>query len=137
MATSLVKLMETLGRARDGAPCTNREWETKVIPETVKKYLKKYGLEHTYNKDEPVNQDLELADRFFEAALEMAAEIGILMVDTESVIKFSREEILEAVDRAPDHVTLGKDSDRITIRARRSRLFADGHSSAISTVGVQ
>ncbi len=119
MATSLVKLMETLQRARDGAPCSNREWETRVIPETVKKYLKKYNLQHTFNKEEPVNQDLELADRFFEAALEMAAEIGILMVDTESVIRFSREEILEAVDRAPDHVTVGKDSDRITIQARR------------------
>ncbi|HDL64721.1 MAG TPA: monomethylamine:corrinoid methyltransferase [Proteobacteria bacterium] len=119
MTTSLVRLMETLERARDGDPCTNREWETKVIPETVKKYLKKFDLEQTFNNEEPVNQDPELADRFFEAGLSMAAEIGVLMVDTESVIRFSREEILEAVERAPDHVKLGRDSDRITMRTRR------------------
>lgn len=119
MATSLVRLMNILQRAREGDPCSNEEWETRVIPNTVKKYLKKYDLENTYNEEEPVNQSPELADRFFEAALDMATEIGILLVDTESVLRFSREEIMEAVDLAPDQVAVGKDSDRITIRARR------------------
>lgn len=119
MASSLVKLMRTLQRARDGQPCTNREWETRVIPETVKKYLNKFDLNDSFNYEEPVNQNPELADRFFEAALEMAADIGVLMVDTESVIKFSRQEILQAVERAPNQVTLGKDNDKISIRARR------------------
>ena len=33
---SMVKLMGMLQRAKDGPPMTMREWETKVIPETVK-----------------------------------------------------------------------------------------------------
>ena len=116
---SLEKLALMLQRAKDGEPCTLREWETKVLPQTVKKILKKYDLERTFNKDEPVNQDLELADRFFTAGLELAAEIGLMCPDTESTIRLSREEILEAVEAAPDHLTIGEGNDRITIHARR------------------
>jgi methylamine--corrinoid protein Co-methyltransferase len=116
---SLEKLALMLQRAKDGPPCTLREWETKVLPQTVKKILQKFDLEHTFNKDEPVNQDLELADRFFAAGLELAAEIGLMCPDTESTIRLSREEILEAVEDAPDHLTIGEGNDRITIHARR------------------
>ena len=42
-----------------------------------------------------------MADRFFEAGLEMAAELGLLFVDTETVVNVSKEEIREAVNRAP------------------------------------
>jgi len=115
---SMVKLMGMLQRAKDGPPMTMREWETKVIPETVKKYLKKYDLAGTYNPDEPVNQDPELADRFFEAGLEMAAEIGLFMTDTDSVIHVSKEEILEALKDAPEVLTLGEGTDKVDLLAR-------------------
>ncbi len=115
---SMVKLMGMLQRAKDGPPMTMREWETKVIPETVKKYLKKYDLAGTYNPDQPVNQDPELADRFFEAGLEMAAEIGLFMTDTDSVIHVSKEEILEALKDAPEVLTLGEGTDKVDLLAR-------------------
>ena len=115
---SMVELMGMLQRAKDGPPMTMREWETKVIPETVKKYLKKYDLAGTYNPDEPVNQDPELADRFFEAGLEMAAEIGLFMTDTDSVIHVSKEEILEALKDAPEVLTLGEGTDKVNLLAR-------------------
>ena len=115
---SMVKLMGMLQRAKDGPPMTMREWETKVIPETVKRYLKKYDLAGTYNPEEPVNQDPELADRFFEAGLEMAAEIGLFMTDTDSVIHVSKEEILEALKDAPEVLTLGEGTDKVDLLAR-------------------
>lgn len=115
---SMVKLMEMLQRAKDGPPMTMREWETKVIPETVKKYLKKYDLAGTYNPEEPVNQDMELADRFFEAGVEMAAEIGLFMTDTDSIIHVSKEEILEALKDAPEVLVLGEGTDKVDLNAR-------------------
>jgi methylamine--corrinoid protein Co-methyltransferase len=115
---SLVKLVEMLQRAKDGPACSVREWEIKVIPQTVKKYLEKYDLEHTFNKEVPVNQDLALADRFFEAGLELAVEIGLLCPDTETVIKVSREEILQAIEEAPDHLILGEGPDQIIVKTR-------------------
>ena len=116
--SSIVKLMGMLQRAKDGPPMTDREWETKVIPETVQNILKKHDLVGTYNPEEPVNQDLELADRFFEAGLEMAVEAGLFCPDTDSVIKCSREEILHAAEEAPSELTLGEGIDRITLKAR-------------------
>ena len=118
MSGTLVKLVEMLQRAKDGPACSVREWEIKVIPQTVKKYLEKYDLEHTFNKDVPVNQDLALADRFFEAGLELAVEIGLLCPETETVIKVSKEEILQAIEEAPDHLILGEGEEQISIRAR-------------------
>ncbi|HDL64088.1 MAG TPA: monomethylamine:corrinoid methyltransferase, partial [Proteobacteria bacterium] len=117
--SSMVKLMGMLQRAKDGPPMTDREWETRVIPETVRDILKKHDLAGTFNKDQPVNQDLELADRFYEAGLEMAVEVGIFCPDTDSIIKCSREEILQATEEGPSELTLGEGTDRITIKARR------------------
>lgn len=119
MPANLTKLMEMLQRAKDGPPMTDREWDTRVIPETVSNLLKKHDLAGTYNPGEPVNQDLELADRFFEAGLEMATEVGMFCPDTDSVIKCSREEILQANKEAPSELTLGEGIDRITLKSRQ------------------
>ncbi|MEW6081101.1 MAG: monomethylamine:corrinoid methyltransferase [Bacillota bacterium] len=115
---SLKRIVEMLQRAKEGPACTEKEWERKIIPETNRKYLKKYGLEHHYNPNTPVNQDLALADRFFEAGLEMAAELGLLCTSTETIIKVSKEEILQALRDAPDHLVLGEGRDQVTMRAR-------------------
>ena len=115
---SLIKMVEMLHRAKEGPACTEKEWEQKVIPEINKRYLKKYDLEKKYNPDTPVNQDAELADRFFEAGLEMAAELGLLCTDTETIIKVSKTEIIQALNDTPDHLVLGKGRDQIVMRAR-------------------
>jgi methylamine--corrinoid protein Co-methyltransferase len=112
-------MVEMLYRAKEGPACTEKEWEQKIIPETNRRYLKKYELEKKYNPDTPVNQDLELADRFYEAGLEMAAEMGLLCTDTETIIKVSKAEIEQALRDAVDHLVLGLGRDQIVMRARR------------------
>ena len=62
-------LTEMLERIKEGESCSTHDWDNKVVPKSVKKILKKYDLMGTYNPDVPVNQDLELADRFFAAGL--------------------------------------------------------------------
>ena len=83
-------LTDTLARIKDGDPCSTRDWDNKVVPRAVKKILKKYALMGTYHPDIPVNQDLALADRYFEAGLELAELIGVQCTDTETVIRFTR-----------------------------------------------
>ncbi len=116
---SLVRLIEMLDRAKEGPICTVEDWERKVIPQTVKKYLKDYELAGTFNKETPVNQDMELADRFFEAGLEMAVEIGLLCPDTETIIRVSKEEILKAIAAAPSHLVMGERREWIDMKSRR------------------
>jgi methylamine--corrinoid protein Co-methyltransferase len=124
---SFKRLVEMLQRAKDGPPCLVNKWEREVIPNTVKKFLKKYDLEKTFNKEAPVNQDLELADRFFQAGLDLAEEIGLLCIDTETVIKVSRDEILAGIKDAPSRLTLGRGEDQVVVRARRP----EGQSPAV------
>ena len=82
-------LTDILARIKDGDPCSTRDWDNKVVPRAVKKILKKYDLMGTYHPDIPVNQDLALADRYFEAGLELAELIGVQCTDTETVIRFT------------------------------------------------
>ena len=74
---SVKKVTEMLHRIKEGESVGTREWDNKIVPQTVRKILKKYDLLKTYNPDVPVNQDLELADRYFQAGLELAETIGI------------------------------------------------------------
>ncbi len=108
MAINRDKLMVVLEKAHKGPICKQFAWDTQVIPDTIAQKLKKFGLEKSCDPANPVNQDLELADRFFEAALEVAAEVGMLCTDTERVIKFSREELQAGLDAAPAEFTLGE-----------------------------
>lgn len=115
---SVQSVTEMLARIKEGESCTEKNWDTKVIPQTVKKILKKYELVKRCNPDIPVNQDPELADRFFQAGLELAEEIGVLCTDTETVVHFSKEELLSALDQAPSSLTLGWGPDQIVLKAR-------------------
>jgi methylamine--corrinoid protein Co-methyltransferase len=111
-------MVEMLHRAKEGPACTEKEWEQKIIPETNRRYLKKYDLEKKYKPDTPVNQDMSLADRFYEAGFEMAAEMGLLCTDTETIIKVSKTEIEQALRDAVDHLRLGLGRDQIVMQAR-------------------
>jgi methylamine--corrinoid protein Co-methyltransferase len=116
--SSLVHLIKMLQRAKEGPACTVREWEMERIPQTVKKYLEKYDLAGTFNKDEPVNQDLEMANQYYEAGVELALEMGLLCPETETVIKVSRDELLTALNDLPLSFTLGKGDQQVEFRTR-------------------
>lgn len=109
---------EMLNRIKEGEPCSTFDWDNKVLPKTVKKILKKHELNNKFNPEVPVNQDLELADRFFEAGLELAEVLGVQCTDTETVIHFTRQELLDALKNAPSEMILGEGKDQVIIRAR-------------------
>ena len=71
------RILRSLEKARTGKIMPMKEWDTKVIPKTVKAILKKYNLEKTLDMDNPINYDDELADTFFKAGWELALELGM------------------------------------------------------------
>ncbi len=112
------RLLAVLDRAHNGPICKQFDWDTRVIPRTIATKLKEYGLQKTCDPKNPINQDLGLADRFFQAALDVAAEVGMLCLDTQRVIKFSREELLAGLDAAPAEFTLGEGTQTAHFRHR-------------------
>jgi methylamine--corrinoid protein Co-methyltransferase len=119
MALDRDRLMQVLDRAHSGPVCEGFEWDTRVIPQTIGKNLKKYDLVKTCDPANPVNLDDDLADRYFQAGMDMAVEVGMLCTDTERRITFSRDEIDLALDAAPSEFSLGE-GDEVAVFKYRS-----------------
>jgi len=112
------RLLTVLERAHTGPVCETYEWDTRVIPGTLRSILKKYELEKTCDPVDPINMNDELADRFFQAGLEAAEQIGLLCTDTHRVIKFSREELLQGLEAAPAEFTVGENGQEVMFKHR-------------------
>ncbi len=111
-------ILEILDRTQTGEYCTQKEWDTKRIPLTIRGILKKHGLEKTCNVDEPMNTDPDLADAFYTAGYEAALELGYLCTDTERVVAVSQEELDNALKFAPSELWVGEGKDATLLKAR-------------------
>ncbi len=118
MALNRERLLTVLERAHRGPICKQFDWDTRVIPGTIAAKLKEYGLQKTCDPRAPINQNLELADRYFQAAMDVATEVGMLCLDTQRVIKFSREELEAGLDAAPCEFALGEGNQRVLFKHR-------------------
>ena len=113
------RLLRSLDKAYQGPVMSTKEWDTKILPKTIKGILKKYGLARTLDMDNPINCDDDLADTFFKAGRELALELGIFCEDTERVIKMTEDELLETIRDYPDHLILGEGQDEVVMFPRR------------------
>ena len=111
-------IVEILRRTQEGEYCDLKEWDVKRIPRTVRAMLKKYDLVGVCDKQSPVNLDMELADRFFQAGFELALELGMLCEPTERIVRVSEEELSNALKFAPSELTLGFGKDARVLKAR-------------------
>lgn len=112
-------LREILKRSREGEYCSARDWDLKRIPGGVKKMLAKYELKGSLSVEEPVNTDMELADRFYQAGYDLALELGMFNEARERIVAISKEELDSALKFAPSTVEVGFGADRRSIRSRR------------------
>jgi hypothetical protein len=85
------KVLRSLDKARMGKRVTEKEWDTKILPTTLKEVAKEFGLLKTCDIHNPVNTDGELADRFFQAGWEAAQRLGFFCPDTESIIRVDED----------------------------------------------
>jgi methylamine--corrinoid protein Co-methyltransferase len=89
------------------------DFDMNLIPDTMAQLQEKYDL--TIPADGPIVPDDDaLADRLFEAGLEMAETIGVLCQDSGRRMTWTRNEILDAIGIAPDQITIGAFPDAHT-----------------------
>lgn len=66
-----------------------------------------------------IPEDKELCDKLFNAGLDMLVDAGVYCIDTGRVIKYTRDEVLQAIENAPDHFQFGegKEAHNVTPRS--------------------
>ncbi|OQY30251.1 MAG: hypothetical protein B6I38_07565 [Anaerolineaceae bacterium 4572_5.1] len=83
----------------------------------MRKIVREFDIRYT--PETPVSSDDALADRLFDAALEFILRTGVYCDDTNRVIEFERDEILQAVANLPGSATFGEGRDRRIFTPRK------------------
>ncbi len=78
--------------------------------------VRRHGL--VYNPDVLVPADDDMADRLYQAGLELFVQVGVYNLSTERRLLFTREEVEEAVQHAPSSIVLGTGRDAVEERHR-------------------
>jgi methylamine--corrinoid protein Co-methyltransferase len=111
-----VSVFDVYERAKSGPEMSEADWDFGVIPKTAKKLKEKYKIK--MDKKVIIPEDKTLIDNLFKAGLDMLEECGVYCIDTNRVIKYTRDEILLAIKNAPRHFTFGEDQEAIHVTPR-------------------
>jgi len=103
-------------RRTETGQIVNEDAYDRKISEIARKIVDKYDI--SYTPDDPVPSDDAVADRVFEAGVELFTELGIFIIDTRKVVYFTKEEVIEAVSHAPEEVVYGTGNESVTVPHR-------------------
>jgi len=106
----MIGMSEICHRAQTGEKMTQDAFDLDVVFATANDLCQKHGIQ--YDPDTPVPADDDLADRTYQAAVDFVETVGVYCPDTSSVIRFSRDEILQAVAGAAGQCLMGEGKDR-------------------------
>ena len=106
-----VTVFDVYDRAMKGPLVDAEEWDFEIIPQTAKALKEKYNIKMDKKKILPGPEDEELVNNLFQAGLEMLETCGVWCMDTGRVIKYTRDEILHALECVPDHFKYGIDKE--------------------------
>jgi methylamine--corrinoid protein Co-methyltransferase len=109
-------VFESYDRSLTGPKVDEKEWDRKIIPETAKKLKEKYKLKFDQTKIIPTDDDL--LERLYQAGLEMLVTCGTYCTNAGRVIKYTKEEVLNAMAGAPREIVMGEGRDARRMVAR-------------------
>ncbi len=111
-----VTVFDVYDRAQSGPELPEKDWDFGIIPQTAKKLKEKYNIK--MDKKVIVPEDKTLINNLFKAGLDMLVECGVYCIDTNRVIKYTRDEVLLAIKNAPRHFTFGDGQEAIHVVPR-------------------
>ena len=113
----MIGFLEVIDRAMAGRHCSETEFDMEVVVPKIQEVVARYRIK--YDPDNPVPADDDLADRVFQAGLELYRDVGTYCPDTERIIRFSEEELREALAEAPSAPVFGEGKEAKTLVARK------------------
>lgn len=109
-------LIEIMHRSHSGPFMREHDYDMKLAM-TARKLTKHYGIQ--FDRNTPVPADDDLADRVYQAGLDLFLEVGVYNMDTSRVILFTRDEVEDVLRLEPGQVVLGAGKDAVVMKARR------------------
>jgi methylamine--corrinoid protein Co-methyltransferase len=111
----MVTYWDFIRRIESGEIVSEADYDRK-IGQVAQDMVQKYDIRYT--PDDPVPADDALADRLYEAAVELFMKLGIFVIDTRKVVNFERQEIDEALAHAPEEVVYGSGNEAVLVPHR-------------------
>lgn len=109
-------IVEVLHRAETGPIMEEAIFERNLIAPTIKRLVKEYDIK--FDKAVIVNSDDDLADRVFQAGMDLAVETGIFCQSTSRRIVWTREELMEGLRFCTAELVMGTGIDAVVAKAR-------------------
>ncbi|MBC7236573.1 MAG: monomethylamine:corrinoid methyltransferase [Chloroflexi bacterium] len=107
----MISLLEVAQRTRTGPKMAEMDWNMGL-------FAKMQELSRRYNITVPENswdhyycEDDALVDRALQAGIDFVVEMGTYCIQTQRVVRFTEEEIREAVAASPRQVVMGEGDD--------------------------
>lgn len=113
----MIGFFEVVKRALNGPYYSEKDFDLKVFVPRLRQILAKYDIPNSPTGVLP--NDDELADRVFQAGLELCVATGVYCTDTGRLIRFTEEEVHQALRDAPHAPVFGEGSDRKVMIARK------------------
>ena len=104
------RLLEIFSRSRSGTYMKEAEYDLRLARRT-QELVKEFQI--TFDPQLVCPSDDAMADRVFQAAVQLLVDVGSYHLDTERVIHFTRNEIMEALRQAPSTLYLGEGKDMV------------------------
>lgn len=105
----MISFSTVVERALAGPICSERDFELEIFIPAVRRVVKEYDIR--YDPSSPVPEDDGLADRAWEAGLDLLCETGVYCPDTERRIVFTHDELEAALEAGPHGVVFGEGKD--------------------------
>jgi methylamine---corrinoid protein Co-methyltransferase len=108
-------LPEIVKRSQSGPYMKESDFEM-TLSEKTADLVDSYDLQ--FNPQVPVPSNDEMADRLYQAGLELFVDLGVYNQSTNRLIKFTRDEVEGMVAQAPSEIILGTGKDSVIMRHR-------------------
>ena len=127
-----MNLLDICERSEQGPLIQEKDFELKIFIPTLKEIVDKYEIQ--YARDKLFSGKNDTSDNVFRAAIEFLGRVGIYCIDTNRLIQFTEQEIIEAVNNAPAECILGEGQDAGIFSKRMIENYlgfrsAEGHPS--------
>jgi methylamine--corrinoid protein Co-methyltransferase len=106
----MITLWEVLERADKGERMDELMFDMKIF-RVVTSLAREHDL--YFDRENPVPTDNQLADQVWQAGIEAAVDIGVYCTSTKRNIRFTEDEVLEAIKSARSSITLGAGKDAV------------------------